>query len=1057
MNKFTYSKEEERLRAAREYNVLETEYDFSYLLESLLDICEVPLCSLTAVSEGEIHRVASAGIATPKMIKRSTSFSQYTIERNEYYEVEDITKVENLADKSHVFGTLFVRFYAGCPIFDSKGVNIGVLNLFDSETRVFSEKERYFIKKAAKCISELFIIKREEQRLRHFDNMFNKSRDIIGIARFDGGIIKVNPEFYDLFGWNEDDVQQKSIHEITHPDYLKEGDVLGDRLSRGEFIKNFTLPTITKSGEKKWMEWTFTSEIATELVYFIGRDITQIHEKSMLLENSEARFRSFFENSQHFMCTHDLKANFISINKSGADMLGCSVEEALKINILDLYPKEKHSVLLNRLAELHKNKTINEVDEIIRPDGEKRFWLINSVIEQKDDGEDYVIVNVIDMTNRYQMEEELKIATKKAEAANRAKSEFIANMSHEIRTPLNGVIGFTDLMLRTPLDETQEQYLKIINQSGTTLLNIVDQILDFSKIESQKIVLVEDKVDLQSLASSACAMVLYLLEKKGLEMLLDIQDNVPRFIWADEIRLKQVLVNLLGNAVKFTESGEIKLVISLLEELSDNEVMLKFCVTDTGVGIHPDKMEEIFKAFAQEDSSITKKYGGTGLGLTISNRLLELKGSKLVVKSELNKGSCFCFDLQFKAEKDKFNNDLLKGINKVLVVDDNDSNRQILKRMLELKSIEVDEADSGIAALLMLQKNSDYDVIIMDYHMPVMDGIETIRKIKEGVIKDKSLEEQPIVMIYSSSDSDNLQMECDKLEVHSRLVKPIKMQEMYDVLSDLKNKKRGESKVENEIVDKIESNIILEEFFTILIAEDNEINLYLAKLLVGQLAPNAEIVEAKDGEQAVKFFFEKQPDLVLMDIQMPNMNGLEAAIEIRKKDQSTPIVALTAGNMSGEKEKCLNAGMNDFMSKPIVKQDLAVVFKKWLKNKENVQANEPHESYIINDTEHLNKTWLHQYSTDDLEFKIKFIELGRTSIQDCANDLHKAILEKNLESINSTGHKLKGTSLALGLTQLSKYAVALELLDEFEEKYVDSLFDSMLYEIRIVNKLLMEE
>ena len=430
------------------------------------------------------------------------------------------------------------------------------------------------------------------------------------------------------------------------------------------------------------------------------------------MKNSEARFRSFFENSQSLMCIHDMYGNIISVNKSAAEVIGVAAKDFEGKNLMDFLPPNRLTFFETYLSKMTNEGMASGNTHVISKDGTEKIWLYSSVVEASGHGAAYVLANAVDLTERYKIEADLKIATTKSEEANRAKSEFIANMSHEIRTPLNGILGFTDLVLKTSLDNTQEQYLKIINQSGATLLNIVNQILDFSKIESQKITLVKEKIDLQSLASDACTMVSFASEKKGLEMLLDFQEDLPRFIWADEIRLKQVLVNLLSNAVKFTDEGEIKLAIHLEDRLPNDHILLHFTVCDTGVGIHPDKLGLIFKAFEQEDGSITKKYGGTGLGLTISNKLLELMGSKLEVKSELDKGSCFSFHLRLKAEKDKFDDELLKDIKRVLVVDDNDSNRQILKRMLELKNIQVDEADSGLEALLMLQKYAEYDVKI---------------------------------------------------------------------------------------------------------------------------------------------------------------------------------------------------------------------------------------------------------------------------------------------------------------------------------------------------------
>ena len=1056
MEKLSNFKEEQRLKALKEYNLKDITLDFSYIIDSLAKICDVPLCSIVVVYEEELFVVASTGVAMDGSFKRAGSCTQHTIHKNRFCEIEDIKLVENIDDKSYLFDDFKIRFYAGHPLTDPGGNTLGVLNVYDIKPRTLTDEQKSFLSRAAKRIVQLFIQKREEQQLRHFDNIFYRSKDIIGIVHLSGKIIKVNPSFLQITGYSEDEVMKRNLKDFFPVDSYPRGKDIRERYKSENPYTSYVIQLKTADNKLRTVEWTGIMEKNTELVYFIGRDVTDQQKQAELLRRNEERFRAFFENSLSLMCTHDMQGNFTSINKSGANMLGCSVEEALQMNVKDFYLKDHDSFLLSYLANLGRQKNISSVVEAKRKDGEKRHWFINAVIEENVDGEDYVIGNAVDITDRYKMEEALKLATKKAKRANQAKSDFIASMSHEIRTPLNGIIGFTDLMLKTEMDDTQGQYLKIINQSATTLHNIVNQILDFSKIESQKITLVKEKIDLQTLASDAFAMISFASEKKRLEMLLDFQEGLPRFIWADEVRLKQVLVNLLSNAVKFTEKGEVKLSISLKEKLQNNYIKLRFQVCDTGVGIHPSKLGEIFKAFTQEDGSITKRYGGTGLGLTISNRLLQLMGSKLDVKSELGIGSCFSFELKLKAEKGTFDDELLKDIKRVLVVDDNDSNRQILKRMLQLKKIEVDEADSGLSALLMLQKNAEYDVIIMDYHMPLMDGIETIRKIKGDIIKTDKLEEQPIVMLYSSSDSEQLQAECDSLDIQSRLVKPIKMREMYEVLAQLKNDKLEKIKSNEAVVGDNKVSALQDEPFTILIAEDNEVNMYLAKVLVKELTPSSTIIEAKDGEEAVELFFDKAPDLVLMDIQMPKMNGYQATQAIRQKEtgNKTPIIALTAGNMMGEKEKCLAAGMNEFMAKPIVKKDLGKLLERWLKT---TKANKHENSHKHDNIEQLNKTLLHYCATEDSEFRAQFIKLALSEIEKSANELQKAMREKDLKALNAAGHKLKGTSLAVGLPELSKLAVAFELLTQFEEEYLRSLLESILFEIRTVSDFLKSE
>ncbi|TDQ11356.1 response regulator [Pedobacter metabolipauper] len=636
--------------------------------------------------------------------------------------------------------------------------------------------------------------------------------------------------------------------------------------------------------------------------------------------------------------------------------------------------------------------------------------------------------------------EELTNAKLFAEQANIAKSEFLANMSHEIRTPLNGVIGFTDLVLKMNLSETQQQYITIVNQSAQALLTIINDILDFSKIEAGKLELDIDKCDLFELGNQASDIITYQVQNKSLEMLLNISPDIPRFIWTDQVRLKQVLVNLLGNAAKFTEKGEIELKITKVKELENDEVTIRFEVRDTGIGIRQEKQFKIFEAFSQEDASTTKKYGGTGLGLTISNKLLALMDSKLQLYSTPDQGSVFFFNLTLKAEHgDPMVWQNIEFIKKVLIVDDNKNNRMIMKQMLSLRNIDTDEAKNGFEALQMLTNGSKYDVVLMDHHMPYMNGLDTIKKIRE--IFESSKIQQPTILLHSSSDDEQVITTCKELHVEQRLLKPIKLHEMYDALSRMFKPGASEQVIEEEI----KPNVITKNF-KVLIAEDNPVNMLLAKTIIKRIAPQAIIIEAVNGLEAVKQCSILMPDMIFMDIQMPEMNGYEATKKIRENySEHIPIIALTAGNVKGEKEKCIEVGMDDFIAKPFVEESLVLIIERW--NKPVIRNSIPD---VSEEETHFSveklKKYLggnladHKTLTEVLKLTIKDLKVLRDFIGD----------EKNLHDtarLNAIGHKLHGTAVSTGLDTLAKFSRRLEEYPEPGNNNLVPLVDFIVKEI----------
>ena len=529
-----------------------------------------------------------------------------------------------------------------------------------------------------------------------------------------------------------------------------------------------------------------------------------------------------------------------------------------------------------------------------------------------------------DITEKKKVEEELRKAVTAAESASKAKSEFVANMSHEIRTPLNGVIGFTDLLRSTPLSKVQEQYVKNANASGHTLLGIINDILDFSKIEAGMLDLDIIKTDIIDLLGNSIDIIKFAASEKDLEVLLDIDLDMPRFAYIDKIRLKQILSNLLSNAVKFTPKGAVELK-AVYEKIDRNNGKIRFSVRDTGIGISMEQQARLFKPFSQADSSTTRRFGGTGLGLIISEMIAKKMGSKIEIESTPDKGTTFYFEIVTKTEEgQKLDTSVLKAIKRCFVIDDNADNRMILEHIMANWGIECVSCDDGLRAVDIIESSKPFDVIICDYHMPNIDGLETIRMIRQKL--NLTPVRQPIILLHSSSDSAELHRKCDELGVRFRLTKPVKSDELYSYLCNVNTP--AEIKLETAILTKQEEKPEFTGAASILIAEDNEFNMLLIKAIVSKTIPTAKIIEAKNGKEALMLWSIKQPELILMDMQMPEMSGIEATIKIREQEQDnqhTPIIALTAGALKEEKEKCLNAGMDDFLTKPIEPEKLLKV------------------------------------------------------------------------------------------------------------------------------------
>jgi PAS domain S-box-containing protein len=689
------------------------------------------------------------------------------------------------------------------------------------------------------------------------------------------------------------------------------------------------------------------------LVFLTSLADRQLTVQALELKSSEQRHRQIVETALDSYIGTDSNGVITDWNAQAETTFGWLRSEAIGQSLFETivpnHNRDEHQRIVGELLASGDASVMRKRIETTRLHRDGREFPVEQSISVIREGESYRFGAFLrDITDRKRSEQESIAAKEAAEAGSRAKSEFLANMSHEIRTPLNGVMGMTDLALGTDLTSEQREYLETVKLSSDSLLTVINDILDFSKIEAGKVDLQSEDFNLRDSLEGTLKTLALRADEKGLELLCETAPSVPDFVRGDSNRLRQIVVNLVGNAIKFTDQGEVALNVNVESEDGD-DCTLHFVVSDSGIGIPLEKQKLIFQPFAQADNSTTRKYGGTGLGLTISKRLVALMDGKIWLESEVGRGTKFHFTARLKTSGKPIEvgmiapAEILRDV-RVLIVDDNRTNRRILEGMLkrwEMKSTSVEDGEKALTQLSSARDRGEpYALILTDMHMPEMDGFSLVEQVRQRTELSTA-----VIMMLTSAGHRGDGARCQELGVAAYLLKPIRQSELREAIVRVLGARSRGGAIPLVTRYSLQDAGGPATYLRVLVAEDNHVNQLLSTRLLEKRGHR--VMMTGNGREALEALAKSSYDLVLMDVQMPEMDGLQATAALRDIERKRgnghhqPVIALTAHVMKGDKERCLAAGMDGYLAKPIRPQELDEILEKYMAlRRESANASE---------------------------------------------------------------------------------------------------------------------